>query len=125
VDGYGGVIVGLGHDLQLVSELSERRDLLEQDVFFRTTELEAFRRGRDSILGLAAAFSAKESFFKAVPVQCGWVWSDLEVTRTAGGRPALVYHGDLHGIMRSRGWTARLSVSHSGQYVSTVVIVHA
>ena len=117
------MIVGAGHDLQLVEQLASRDALMEDGTMFTAAELEAARRRADPAAALATAFSAKEAFFKAMPIQTGWCWSDLEIRREASGRPCVDFHGDLRRIMEAEGWSARVSISHSGAYVSTFVLI--
>jgi holo-[acyl-carrier protein] synthase len=114
----------IGHDLQLISEMDERTELAEPGVMFTEAELCVTRGTRDHARCIAALFSVKEAFFKAIPLQSGWFWTELELDHEASGRPTLRFTGALAQLMRERAWTADVSLSHSGQYVSSFVVIH-
>jgi holo-[acyl-carrier protein] synthase len=117
-------VVGIGHDLQLLSELEGRPALSEPELLFSVRELEVTAAaGCGRLLELATRFSVKEAFFKALPVQSGWLWCELELERNEQGRPFLNFRGALRQLMAYHGWTAQVSVSHSGAYVSSFVVI--
>ncbi len=116
------MLIGLGHDLQVLSELEQKAALWEPGVFFTEAETARFRQSADPLQSFAAGFSAKESLFKALPpLEGGWFWTDVEVLADARRAPLLRFHGKLLEHAERSGWVSRLSVSHSGGYVSTVV----
>jgi holo-[acyl-carrier protein] synthase len=125
VDGPGGGLIGLGHDLQVLHELKGREGLWEPGVFFTEEETARFRRSPSPEESLAAAFSSKESLFKALPRIEGWFWTDAEIHHDERHAPRFRFHGTLREHMMRHGWEAKLSISHSGGFVSTVVIVVA
>jgi len=64
----------------------------------------------------AARFAAKEAVAKAFGVGIGGQvgWRDVEVTRDAEGRPAIVLHGAAEKLARDRGVTrVHLALSHA------------
>lgn len=118
-------VLHVGHDLQLVGELSARDDFAEPGVLFTPAELARVASSAQATRSLAGLFSIKEAFFKAMPVQSGWYWTELEVQRDVTGQPRLAFSGALARLMRERSLSADVSLSHSGQYVSSVVIIHS
>jgi holo-[acyl-carrier protein] synthase len=115
------MIVGIGHDLQAVGEMEGRPALVEPELVFTPSEVD---RAAGRTERFAALFSAKEAFFKAMPLQAGWCWTDLEIGHEQSGRPVVRCHGELERLMRRQGWNAKVSISHSGTYVSVVAIIH-
>jgi holo-[acyl-carrier protein] synthase len=119
------VLIGLGHDLQALHELKDVEGLWEPGVFFTERETARFRSSPSPRESLAAGFSCKESLFKALPRVDGWFWTDAEVVHDARHAPSFCFHGALREHMERHGWTALLSISHSGGFVSTVVVLAA
>jgi holo-[acyl-carrier protein] synthase len=117
------VLIGLGHDLQALHELRGREALWEPGVFFTEQETARFKRSASPVESLAAGFSGKEALFKALPQVDGWFWTDAEIHHDERHAPRFRFHGALREHMERHGWQALLSVSHSGDFVSTVVIV--
>lgn len=125
MDGAGRVLIGLGHDLQALHELKDVEHLWTPGVFFTEQETARFRQSVAPLESLAAGFSCKEALFKALPALEGWHWTDAEVVHDARHAPRFRFHGPLHEHLAQRGWQALLSISHSGGFVSTVVLVSA
>ncbi|NBC45521.1 4'-phosphopantetheinyl transferase superfamily protein [Corallococcus exiguus] len=117
------MLMGLGHDLQAISELEAARALREPDVFFTAAELAHFERAANPVQSLAAGFSAKEALFKALPAVAGWFWTDAELVHDARHAPRFQFHGTLAEHLVREGLQVSVSLSHSGGFVSTVVIV--
>lgn len=115
--------MGLGHDLQAISELEDARSLLEPDVFFTAAELAYFEHSASPKQSLAAGFSAKEALFKALPAMDDWFWTDAELVHDARHAPRFQFHGALAEHLSREGWQVAVSLSHSGGFVSTVVLV--
>jgi holo-[acyl-carrier protein] synthase len=121
----GWVLIGLGHDLQALHELEAREALWEPGVFFTEAETLRFQGSASPLESLAAGFSSKEALFKALPRVEGWFWTDAELHHDERHAPRFRFHGALREHMERQGWQAMLSISHSGGFVSTVVIVSA
>ncbi len=94
-------------------------------VFFTEAETDRFRRSASPPQSLAAGFSSKEALFKALPPIEGWFWTDAEILHDERHAPRFHFHGALREHLERQGWEARLSISHSGGFVSTVVLVLA
>jgi phosphopantetheinyl transferase (holo-ACP synthase) len=53
----------------------------------------------------------------------GGYWTDIEIGHDAERAPVIRLHGALRERFERRGWRALVSISHSGDYVSTVVVI--
>jgi len=121
-----GRLVSLGHDLQVLRELESKQELCVPGVFFSEAELTRCQRSGMPMQSLGAVFASKEALFKALPaavVETSWFWTDAEVAHDARHAPFFQFHGELDRIMRSYRWRTLLSISHSGDYVSSVVMI--
>lgn len=120
----GRGVVGLGHDLQLVSEVAATQALREPGVFFTSAELQRCARTAAPGDSLAACFAAKEALFKVLPPSSGtWFWTDAELAHDTSGAPWLRAHGALADYLDRRRLRVGVSLSHSGGFASSVVIV--
>lgn len=119
------MLIGLGHDLQLVAEVAATRALLSDGGCF--TEAERARIGASVSPAETAAgvFAAKEAFLKAAPPIKDGFWTDVEIRHSREGAPSLVLHGAYRALFERRRWRALVSVSHSGGFASSVVTVVA
>jgi holo-[acyl-carrier protein] synthase len=124
MDGPRGQLIGLGHDLQLVAELEVVSALREPGVFFTERELIRCAGAVSPLESLAGGFSAKEALFKALPPMAEtWFWTDAELVHDRHGAPRFRMHGPLAGHLADRRWEVAVSLSHSGGFVSSVVMV--
>jgi phosphopantetheine--protein transferase-like protein len=119
------MLIALGHDLQSISELAARSDLLEAGVMFTAGECDRFARAASPAHSLAGAFAGKEALFKALPRVDGGFWTDLEIVHDPRGAPQLRAHGAFAALLEREGWRVQLTVTHSGDYASAVVAVVA
>ncbi|HYI03048.1 holo-ACP synthase [Hyalangium sp.] len=117
------MLIGLGHDLQALQEMEKVEALREPGSFFTARETERFSQSRSPAESLAAAFSSKEALFKALPPLSGWSWTDAEVLHDERSAPYFCFHGVLREHVERNGWKVLLSISHSGGFVSTVVVI--
>jgi holo-[acyl-carrier protein] synthase len=121
MDGIGGMLIGLGQDIQHLPEFSRAENLIHGDAFFSEGERSHAERSPRPLESYAGMFCAKEALFKAVPLPEGIRWTDIEVVHGQGRAPRFRFHGDLDAHFRRQGWMARLSISHSGDYAAAVV----
>jgi len=119
------MLIALGHDLQRISELEGRPDLLTADTLFTAAERERFARSPAPLHSIAGTFAGKEALFKALPAVPGGFWTDLEVAHDPRGAPVLRAHGTIAALLAREGWRVHLTISHSGDYASAVVAVVA
>lgn len=123
MDGDGRVLIGLGHDIQQVSEMERAEALRQPNLFFTRREIDNCQLQTDFVRSLATAFSAKEAFFKALPPLVGFFWTDVEVVRDRRGKPLYCLGGLVGRLFSESDWRATLSISHSGDYVSVVTLI--
>lgn len=115
----------LGHDLTAISELRTKPDLLAPGVFFTAAECARIERSAEPAASSAGLFAAKEALFKALRLPAGSFWTDIEVTHDPHGAPVFRFHGHAADFLREHGLVAHLSISHSGDYASAVVLIEA
>lgn len=124
------VIVAVGHDL---IELERIRGLLQREPqryrrLFTSAELDYAHAQRDPVPSLAARFAAKEAFQKVWPRPFGWqeVWVERALTPEGPftrAAPRLHFAPHLAAEMQANGWQAHLSLTHSRDYASAVVVL--
>jgi holo-[acyl-carrier protein] synthase len=122
MDGNGRLLISVGHDIQQISEMEKVHALREPGVFFTQRERDNFKL-QNLNQSLAAAFAAKEAFFKALPTVVNFFWTDVEVLRDQAGKPHYHLGGAVGSLFTKACWRAVLSVSHSGDYVSVVTLI--
>ena len=122
-------VIGIGLDLVEVSRI---RDLLERhgdrfkDRTFTTGEIAYCDKCADSAMHYAARFAAKEAGAKALGTGFadGVSWQDIEVTRSANGAPALVFHGGAATLAKNKGVTSALvSLTHTKDTAAAQVVL--
>ena len=124
------MIVAVGHDL---IEIARIRRMLEREgpraeKLFAPEELAYCARLSDPAPSLAARFAAKEAFQKVWPRPHGWrdVWVVREATPDGPfpfARPTLGFTAEIEAEMRGRGWVAHLTLTHTKEHASAVVIL--
>lgn len=124
------MIVAVGHDL---IEIARIRRMLEREGeraerLFAPTELAYAARLSDPAPSLAARFAAKEAFQKVWPRPHGWrdVWVERERTPHGPfpyGPPVLDFSPAIRDEMARRGWRAHLSLTHTKEHASAVVVL--
>ncbi|GGO23811.1 4'-phosphopantetheinyl transferase superfamily protein [Deinococcus humi] len=124
------MIVAVGHDL---IEIARIRRMLEREGpraerLFTPEELAYCARLSDPAPSLAARFAAKEAFQKVWPRPHGW--RDVWVVRhaTPDGpfrftRPFLAFVPEIEAEMKAQGWAAHLTLTHTKEHASAVVVL--
>ncbi|WP_216328875.1 4'-phosphopantetheinyl transferase superfamily protein [Deinococcus aestuarii] len=124
------MIVAIGHDL---IEIERIRGLLRREgdralKLFAPAELAYCARLADPAPSFAARFAAKEAFQKVWPRPHGWrdVW--VERGRTPDGLfpfapPVLGFCPEIAREMEARGWVAHLTLTHTKEHASAVVVL--
>ena len=113
------MVIGVGIDVVDIArfgETLERTPRLRERLF---TEAERAL----PLASLAARFAVKEAVAKALGAPVGLRWTDAEVHREPGGRPALRVHGSVAARAEElgvRSW--HVSMSHDAGIASAVVI---
>ncbi len=121
--GTGRMLIAIGHDIQLISELAKVESLKVPKIFFTKVECQYFSKSKNYLQSMAGTFSAKESLFKALAITPHFYWTDMEVQHTSSHAPYFQFYGLLADYFIQQNWTAHLSISHSGDYVSTFVTI--
>ena len=72
----------------------------------------------------AANFAAKEALAKALGTGLsGCVWVQAQALRAQSGAPYFAFSGQLAGVMRQKGLTAHLSLTHEGGFATAFVVL--
>lgn len=121
--GIGGLLIAIGHDIQLISELAKVESLKVPEIFFTQAECQYFSKSKNYLQSMAGTFSAKEALFKALGNTPTFYWTDMEVQHNSSHAPYFQFSGSLAEYFIHQNWTAHLSISHSGDYVSTFVTI--
>ena len=113
------MIVGSGVDVieipRIADVLARYGDKFCQRVYL-PGEIRYCRSKKNAAESFAARFAAKEAAAKALGtgIQHGVAWRDIEVVRTASGRPTLLFHGRAAAIAGKLGVrNAVISLTHS------------
>ena len=120
------MVEGVGIDIIEVSRIRtsiEDYGSLFTDKIFTSEEIKYCRDKPNPFQHFAARFAAKEAFSKATGT--GWnsdfSWQEFEVTNEASGKPFLCLNGLALEHFGSK--KVFLSLSHSGDYVTAVVVI--
>ncbi|GAB4242215.1 MAG: holo-ACP synthase [Candidatus Methylacidiphilales bacterium] len=124
-----GQVIGHGIDLVENARIARSVEMFGErflDRVFTTAEIEYCRRQADPVPHLAVRWAAKEAVGKAFGTglgeQIGWL--DIEVTRDAGGRPGIMFHGDGACLAETAGVrVAQVSLSHTKDYAMASVLL--
>ncbi len=123
-------VVGVGIDLvdlaRVARLLEDKGDHALARLFTRTER--EYLATRDDPTGHAAArIAAKEAVYKAMqslPGARAIGWRDIEVTRDAEGRPAIVLHGLAERLAEEQGGVRiQVSLTHSSLAAGAVAVV--
>ena len=111
----------IGLDLLEIDRLEralERHPRLAERLFTDAEREYAAGRGRPG-QHLAARFCAKEAVAKAIGIERGWVWRDIEVVATAGA-PEVRLHGRAAELAQG---PVRISLTHTQTTAGAVAVV--
>jgi len=123
------MIVGTGIDITEVPRIAQSIERFGER-FLNRVFTEGERRFCDAkanrVERYAARFAAKEAAMKAIGT--GWnhgvTFRDIEVTRQAGSRPTIAFHGKAAEFAGKLGTTGiALSLSHTAEYAIAQVIL--
>jgi len=127
---YGDrMIVGTGID---IAEVDRIRQTVERfgrrftERVFTADEIRYCESKANKIERYAARFAAKEAALKAIGT--GWnrgvTWRDVEVRRSPGQRPTIVFHGRAGEFFAKLGaMRAHLSLTHTKEFAMAQVIL--
>ncbi|MTD47071.1 holo-ACP synthase [Conexibacter sp. W3-3-2] len=116
--------MGVGIDLVEITRVEEalqRRPGLAQRLFTEAELAYADGTGRPGE-HLAARFAAKEAVAKALALEAGWAWREVEVVAD-GGPPSIRLHGDVAARAGAQGVTAvQVSLTHARDTAGAVAL---
>jgi holo-[acyl-carrier protein] synthase len=125
------MIFGIGADVVQISRIDS---ILKRwgDRFLRRVftqqEIEYCLRRKDASSHLAVRFAAKEAFLKALGVgySQGVGWKDIEVIRSASGKPGIRLRDFAETLRQRHGINGvHLTMSHDGVYGFVQVILES
>lgn len=120
-------ILGIGLDIieiDRVREVAVRyKNFLER--IFSIEERRQINNKKDKYPSIAARFSAKEAFIKALGGRFeGWCWKDVEILTGISGKPEIrLKNKALEEIIKRGVKDIKVSLSHSNKYAVAVVII--
>lgn len=124
-------VLGVGIDLvdlSRVARLLGNKGEQALTRFFTPAEREYLSTRPDPTGHAAARIAAKEAVYKALqslPGARAVGWREIEVTRDAGGRPAIVLHGLAARLAEEAGgMRIEISLTHSESTAGAVAVVH-
>jgi len=125
------MIVGTGVDIADTARIAasiERFGRRFTERVFTPNEIQYCESKANKAERYAARFAAKEAAMKALGT--GWrrgvTFRDIEVRRTPGGRPTVVFTRVAEEVFRQLGATrAHLSISHTAEYAIAQVILES
>lgn len=116
-------MVQVGFDIQRVDEVASKEHIWIPDVLFTVAELDYTRSSKDPAATLAGLYCAREALYKALGARVECTWTDAEVARGPDNRPLLRPAGALAEFLHLTHSAVDLSISHSGDYASAVVVL--
>ncbi len=122
------MVEGVGIDIvdvpRIRKSIEDYRELFTRRIF-TDAEIDYCTRKPNPYQHFAARFAAKEAFSKATGT--GWnsdfSWLEVEVINEQSGKPTLHFLGETARSVAKK--KALLSLSHSGDYVTAVVIIES
>ena len=117
-------MIFVGNDIVEVSRIGHSMENpLFLKRFFTEQEQEYFRRRKFAPEVVAGNFSVKEAFSKSLGTGIsGFALKDVEVLRDEQGAPYLNFYGNALKIVLQRKLLFTVSISHTKNYASAVVI---
>ncbi len=127
------MIYGVGTDICDVRRIRESLErhgdrfaakILSEDEF-ATWQARSKRWPERGVRYLAARFSAKESFSKAIGLgmRMPMTWRLCEIANLASGAPTIVLHGVLKDWFEARHLSAHVSVTDETDYAASFCVV--
>ena len=123
------MIVGSGIDMVEIGRIQKSMDRYGRrflDRVFTEAEQAYCLRKRNAAESLAARFAAKEAGAKALGtgISRGVNWLEIEIIRTQGSRPSLLFHGRAAEVaVRIGAAQAALSISHTAELAIASVVL--
>ena len=123
-------VIGVGIDLVDLSSVARMLDSKGERALkklFTDTERDYLTRGPNPTGHAAARIAAKEAVYKAMqslPNARGIGWREIEVSRDAEGRPAILLHGLAARVAQDcGGLKIQISLTHSATSAGAIAVV--
>jgi holo-[acyl-carrier protein] synthase len=114
-------------DLERIRLLLANKGEYAMTRFFSEREREYLATRSDATGHAAARIAAKEAVYKAMqslPNARGIGWRDIEVSRDAEGRPAIMLHGIAARVSEEHGGLkVQISLTHSATSAGAIAVV--
>jgi holo-[acyl-carrier protein] synthase len=123
------MLLGTGIDLIEVERIAQSIERFGERFLLRVFtegEIAYCRRKRNHAESFAARFAAKEAAAKALGtgINFGVTWHELEVSRTAAGRPTLEFSGRAREIAEELGVErVQLTLTHTATAAMAMVVL--
>ena len=127
------MIYGIGTDLcdvrRMAQALERHSDRFAEKVLtlaeLATWRARTARSPERGLRYLAARFSAKESFSKAIGLgmRMPMTWRRCEVANLPSGQPCIVLHGELKTWFEAKGLKAHVTLTDEGDHAASFVVV--
>lgn len=120
------MIVGMGIDVCSIERMKKAIERHGERFVSRIcSPRERIERGtRDAPTFVAARFAVKEAFAKALDGAPGVGWHEVEVRRSASGRPSLELSGSALSLATRTGATRwHVTITHDAGIAAAVVIL--
>jgi holo-[acyl-carrier protein] synthase len=121
------MIKGTGIDIVEVDRIKnaiKKSEHFKQFVF-SPEEIEYCEAKANSFESFAGRFAAKEAFFKALGT--GWqentAFNEVVVSSDPLGRPFIKLVGETEGVLERTSFKIHLSISHTKEYATAMVII--
>lgn len=122
------MVTGLSVGTDII-EIARVRKSCERSTFvervYARCEKEYFSTRHDPAESMAGCWAAKEAFAKSIGTGVrGFELSEVAVRHDGLGCPHLVFSGNAAELVRSRGLTFSLSITHTKEYAAATVIAY-
>lgn len=120
------MIFGIGTDIieirRITKALSRNPKFAER--LFTSQELEYYKKKNMKPQHIAGGFSAKEAVLKALGTGLkGFRWKDIEILRSASGKPMVRFGGDVRQFVADSGiGTIHITISHSRSFATATAV---
>lgn len=125
------MLLGTGVDLIEVKRIAQSMERFGPrflDRIYTAREIAYCSGKRNSAQSFAARFAAKEAGAKALGtgMNFGVTWREIEVARSAGGRPGLELSGQARRVASRLGVrTISLSLTHTAEFAIAMVVMES
>lgn len=118
------MIVGVGIDIESINTVKTKKALHQSSAFFTDQELLYCKNRWNS---LTALICVKESCIKALSNVYGfpkYLYKDIELCHEKSGKPYIRFHGNLEQFLLSQHLDANVSITHTSEIASAIVIFY-